>query len=238
MRHFGFFMTESTGHLSEYVPWFRKNQKALDLYCDQPAFGGESGAYYKFCSMLAKKYQEVDYLGFESGDLDPRSKEYCSYVIEAIETDKVFRFNGNVMNRGYITNLPDNCCVEVPIFADKQGLHPVRIGDLPPQLAAVNQSNITVQLLAAEAAIKGDPELVVAAMAMDPLTSAVLTLKETRDMANEMLEDQREWLPQFEGKALNNVEIISTPPGTEGVPVPLDPALAIVHRFGKLAENK
>lgn len=238
MRHFGFFMTESTGHLSEYVPWFRKNQKALDLYCDQPAFGGESGAYYKFCSMLAKKYQEVDYLGFESSDLDPRSKEYCSYVIEAIETDKVFRFNGNVMNRGYITNLPDNCCVEVPIFADKQGLHPVRIGDLPPQLAAVNQSNITVQLLAAEAATKGDPELVFAAMAMDPLTSAVLTLKEIRDMVNEMLEDQREWLPQFEGKALKNVEIISTPPGTEGVPVPLDPALAIVHRFGKLAENK
>ena len=69
MRHFGYFMTESTGHLSEYLPWFRKNQKALDLYCDQPGFGGASGAYYYFCDMLARKYEEVDYLSFEQGDL-------------------------------------------------------------------------------------------------------------------------------------------------------------------------
>jgi alpha-galactosidase len=238
MRHFGYFMTESTGHLSEYLPYFRKSQKALDLYCDQPAFGGESGAYYKFCDMLAKKYQEDDYLSFESGDLDPRSKEYASYVIEAIETDTVFRFNGNIINKGYITNLPDGCCVEVPMFADRHGLHPVSVGDLPPQIAALNQSNVSVQMLAAEAALKGDPELLFAAVAMDPLTSAVLTLKEIRDMVIDMLEAQREWLPQYQGKTLKKVEIIDTPSGVEGLSVPLDPALAIVHRFGKLAENQ
>ena len=237
MRHFGYFMTESTGHLSEYLPYFRKNQVALDLYCDQPAFGGESGAYYKFCDMLARKYQETDYLSYESGDLDPRSKEYCSYVIEALETDKIFRLNGNVMNMGYITNLPDGCCVEVPAFADRNGLHPVSVGNLPSQLAMLNQSNVSVQILAAEAALTGDPELLFAAVAADPLTAAVLTLKEIRDMTTEMLEDQRQWLPQYEGKQMRKLNIIHTPAGTVGATVPLDPALAIVHRFGKLAGN-
>jgi alpha-galactosidase len=236
-RQFGYFMTESSGHLSEYLPYFRKNQKALDLYCDQPGFGGESGAYYYFCDNLAKKYQEVDYLSFEKGDLDPRSKEYCSYVIEAMETDKIFRFNGNVINNGYITNLPDGCCVEVPMFADKYGLHPVSVGRLPQQLAMLNQMNVSVQLLAAEAAIKGDPELLFAAVAADPLTGAVLTLNEIRDMTADMLEDQREWLPQYEGKEVRRLHVISTPKDTVPVEAPLDPALAIVHRFGKLASN-
>ena len=237
MRHFGYFMTESSGHLSEYLPYFRKNQKALDLYCDQPGFGGASGAYYYFCDMLARKYQEVDYLSFEQGDLTPRSKEYCSNVIEALETDKIFRFNGNVINKGYIANLPDGCCVEVPMFADKYGLHPESVGKLPQQLAMLNQMDVSVQLLAAEAALTGDPELLFAAVAADPLTSAVLTLKEIRDMVAEMLEDQRPWLPQYAGKSLRTLDIIPTPAGLEGVAVPLDPALAIVHRFGKLAGN-
>jgi alpha-galactosidase len=237
LRHFGYFMTESTGHLSEYLPYFRKNKKALGLYCDQPGFGGESGAYYHFCDMLARKYREVDYLGFEKGDLAPRSKEYCSFIIEAVETDRVFRFNGNVINRGYITNLPEGCCVEVPVYADRQGLHPVSVGRLPQPLAMLNQMNVSVQLLAAEAAVRGDPELLFAAVAADPLTAAVLTLKEIRDMVAEMIEDQRRWLPQYEGKTLRSVPSIDIPKGTVGVPVPLDPALAIVHRFGKLAGN-
>ncbi|MGI6113325.1 MAG: alpha-galactosidase [Mahellales bacterium] len=238
MRHFGYFMTESTGHLSEYLPWFRKNKKALDLYCDQPDFGGASGAYYKWCDAIAKKYKEVDFLSFESGDLEPRSKEYCSYLIEAVETGNVFKLNGNVMNKGYITNLPYDSCVEVPIYVDKNGLNPVVIGDLPSQLAALNQSNVTVQSLAAEAALKGDPELAFSAIAMDPLTSSVLTLKEIRDMTIEMFEAHRCYLPQFEGKALRKVDVIDIPEGTIGVDTPLDPALAIVHRFSKLAENK
>ena len=159
MRQFGYFMTESSGHLSEYLPYFRKNQMALDTYCDQPGFGGASGAYYYFCDMLARKYQEVDYLGFEEGDLTPRSAEYCSNILEALETDKIFRFQGNIINRDYISNLPDGCCVEVPMYADRTGMHPVKVGKLPQQLAMLNQMNVSVQLLAAEAAMKGDPEL-------------------------------------------------------------------------------
>ena len=115
MRHFGYFMTESTGHLSEYLPYFRKNKKALELYCDEPAFGGETGAYYKYCAMLAEKFAE-DSIRCRSSrrSLGPRSAEYCSHIIEAKETGRVFRLNGNVRNDGYITNLPHGCCVEVP----------------------------------------------------------------------------------------------------------------------------
>jgi alpha-galactosidase len=236
MRHFGYFMTESTGHLSEYLPWFRKNKKALDLYCDEPSFGGETGAYYKWCRDIKEKYQEIDFLDREPGELEPRSKEYCSYILEAAESGRPFRLNGNVMNRGYITNLPQDSCVEVPMYVDRDGLHPLVVGSLPRQLAALNQSNITAQSLAADAALLGDPELVEAAVAMDPLTGAVQTLKETRDMVIEMLEAEKKWLPQFQGKRLKPVPTISIPKGTKGVPVPLDPALAIVHRFGKLAE--
>jgi alpha-galactosidase len=236
MRHFGYFMTESTGHLSEYLPWFRKNRKALDLYCDEPAFGGASGAYYGWCRDIKEKYREVDFLDREPGELEPRSKEYCSYILEAVETGRPFKLNGNVMNDGYITNLPYDACVEVPVYADADGLHPLVVGDLPPQLAALNQSNVSVQSLAADAALLGDPELLEAAVSLDPLTGAVLTLKEVRDMTIEMLEAEKQWLPQFEGKPLKPVPTISIPKGTKGVPVPMDPALAIVHRFGKLAE--
>jgi len=237
-RHFGYFMTESTGHLSEYLPWFRKNQKALDLYCDEPAFGGETGAYYRWCKLIASKYRDVDVLESESPKLRGRSVEYCSYILEALETDKVFRLNGNVRNRGYITNLPDGCCVEVPVYADKTGLHPTVVGNLPPQCAAMNMSNITAQGLAVQAALTGNLEYAFAAVAMDPLTSAVLTLKEARDMTIEMIEAEREWLPQYKDKTIKSVPTISIPEGTQGVDVPLDPALAIVHRFGELAERQ
>jgi alpha-galactosidase len=235
-RHFGYFMTESTGHLSEYLPWFRKNKKALALYCDQPDFGGASGAYYHYCRMISEKFAGVDVLTTESTKLPPRSAEYCSYIIEALETDRVFRFNGNVRNDSLITNLPNGCCVEVPIFADRTGLHPTVVGDLPPQCAALNQSNVTAQGLTVQAALTSDPELAFVAVACDPLTAAVLDLNEAREMTREMLAAEAQWLPQFKGKTLVSKPAIAIPPGTKPVETPLDPALAIVHRFGKLAE--
>jgi len=234
MRHCGYFMTESTGHLSEYLPWFRKNQAALDRYCDEPDFGGASGAYYKYSVMVAEKFATTDVLSIESGDLEPRSKEYCSYILEALETGVPFRFNGNVMNDGFITNLPYDATVEVPVYADREGLHPSTIGDLPLPLVAMNQSNLTVQGLAADAAIDGDPELAFWAVAMDPLTSAVLTLQEIRDMVTEMLEAEAQWLPQFQGKALKRIHSVHVPEGITPAAVPVDPALAINARFGKL----
>ncbi len=236
-RHFGYFMTESTGHLSEYVPWFRKDRKALDLYCDEPSFGGESGAYYRYCRALEEKYAQHDPLEYETTAIEGRSVEYCSYIIEALVTGRPFRFMGNVRNDGYITNLPDACCVEVPTFADDTGLHPTVIGDLPPQCAAACMSNVNVQVLGGQAALLGDPEAIVHAVAMDPLTSAVCTLKDVRDMCAEMLEAQRQWLPQFEGRSIRPTPTISIPPGCKPVDVPLDPALAISKRFATLVEQ-
>jgi alpha-galactosidase len=237
MRHFGYFMTESTGHLSEYLPWFRSSERALNLYCDQPDFGGESGAYYNYCRMIAEKFNNINYLEKESTKLFTRSVEYCSYILEAVETDKVFRLNGNIRNDGYISNLPAGCCVEVPIFVDSRGLHPETIGALPPQCAALNQSNVTVQELTIQAALSGDPELAMHAVAMDPLTSAVCTLKEVREMVAEMLDAERQWLPQFHARTLRSVPVIDIPKDLRPIDVPLDPALAIVHRFGELAEK-
>jgi alpha-galactosidase len=235
MRHFGYFMTESTGHLSEYVPWFRKSKKALQTYCDQPDFGGASGAYYHYCRALSQKYEKVDYLDLESAKVEQRSVEYCSYILEAVETDRPFRMNGNVRNDGYITNLPQGCCVEVPLFVDARGIHPVRVGELPPQLAALNQTNVTVQRLAVEAALTGDPEYAMQAIALDPLTSAVCTLAEAREMTRDLIAAEREWLPQFQGRELAAKPVISIPAKLQAVDVPLDPALAVANRFGKLA---
>ncbi len=237
-RHFGYFMTESTGHLSEYVPWFRKNRKALDLYCDEPSFGGESGAYYSWCRAIADFYSTHDPLRYESTAIESRSVEYCSWIMEAVATGRPFRFMGNVRNDGYITNLPRGCCVEVPTFADDTGLHPTVIGDLPPQCAALCQTNINVQTLVADAALHADPERIVQAAALDPLAGAVCTLAEIREMCSEMLEAQRVWLPQFEGKTIAPKPTISIPPDCRAVDVPLDPALAIGKRFSTLLAQR
>lgn len=231
MRQCGYFMTESSGHLSEYLPWFRKNQMALDTYCDEPMFGGETGAYLKFKRMIQEKFKNTDVLSIESGELEPRSKEYCSYIMEAIITGNPFKFSGNVPNQGYITNLPYTATVEVPVYADKAGLHPTFIGDLPKQCAAMNMSNISVQDMAAEAAITGDIELAYWAIAMDPLTSSVLTLKQIRDMVNEMFLAEKEWLPQFDLSKLRTVAYIAIPADVVPVAVPEDPALAINKRY-------
>jgi len=235
-RQFGYFMTETTGHMSEYVPWFRKNKKAMELYCDEPGFGGETGAYYKWCKTVSEKYADRNLLDYESTKIEGRSIEYCSYIMEAAATGTPFKFMGNIRNDGYIKNLPEGCCVEVPTFADDTGLHPSSIGFLPPQCAALNMTQVNVHILTAEAALSGDPECIVHALAMDPLTGAVCTLKEARDMGAEMLEAQRGWLPQFEGKKIKPAPIISIPAGTEAVKTEPDPAQAILKRFIKLAE--
>jgi len=236
LRNFGYFMTESTGHLSEYLPWFRSSDRALKLYCDEPSFGGESGAYYRWCADVAKKYSDR-ILDHEPIELPKRSVEYGSYIIEAIELDKIFRFNGNVRNDGMISNLPSDCCAEGPVFADGAGLHKTIVGDLPAQCAALNQTNINVQRLTVNAALEGDTEAIVQACAMDPLTSATLTLREAREMAIDLFESEKQWLPQFEGKKIERKPIINIPKNVKRADVPVDPALAIFARFGKLTED-
>jgi alpha-galactosidase len=233
-RHFGYFMTESTGHLSEYLPYFRKNRQALDLYCNEPAFGGQSGAHVAWSRVVDAKYSEGNVLADEPTTMPARSIEYGSYIIEACETGRPFHFQGNVINRGMVTNLPSDCCAEGPMYADATGLHQTIVGPLPSQCAALNLTNINVQRLTVEAALSGDPEAIVHACALDPLSSAVLTLKEIREMASVMLEAQRQWLPQFAGVAIRPTPTIHIPPDVKRAQAPIDPALAIAQRFGEL----
>jgi alpha-galactosidase len=114
-----------------------------------------------------------------------------------METNQPAVIAGNVPNTGLITNLPDGCCVEVPCLVDASGIQPTVIGNLPPQLAALNRTNINVQSLIVEAALTGDTDAVYHAVMLDPLAAAVCTLPRIHDMVTEMLSAQEVWLPQF-----------------------------------------
>ena len=127
-----------------------------------------------------------------------RTSEYGTYIIEAMETDRPTRINGNIPNYGLIDNLPNGCCVEVPCLVDANGIQPTTIGRLPTQLAAVNRTNVNVQELIVEAAISKDLDAVYHAVMLDPLTAAVCTLPQIHEMVSEMLAAQKDWLPQFE----------------------------------------
>jgi alpha-galactosidase len=204
----GYFMTETSGHLSEYLPYIRHRQDLLELFADndhsQPFW--DTGWYYQ---LMQKQYKENDTINkkYASGEEKvPRkspSLEYASRIINAVVTNVPFRFAGNVLNKGLITNLPYDCCVEVPVFADRSGFHSTHIGKLPDQCAGLCESNIRFQTLAVKAALEGDFEAAYHAALLDPLTSAVLAPHEIRNMIDEMFEAEMKWLPQFQGKTNN-----------------------------------
>mgnify|MGYP003772649635 CR=1 FL=1 len=123
--------------------------------------------------------------------------EYGSQIINAIETGAPVRINGNVVNEGLITNLPDGCVVEVPCMVDGHGVNPCHVGELPPQLAALNITNVNEQYMAVRGALEGDRQMVFWAIANDPLTQAVCSLDEIQAMVDEMFEAEKKWLPQF-----------------------------------------
>jgi alpha-galactosidase len=199
-RCLGYFVTEGSGHNSEYVPWFRKRKDLLAKWCpDGSTWNGEHGFIKKlYGGRRADWEQRMEKVA--SGD-EPlkfeRSLEYGSYIVNACESGEPLRFNGNVLNTGLVTNLPDGCWVEVPVLADRSGLQPVYVGDLPPHLAAINRWNVAVQELAVRAALRGDRRMVFHAVALDPLTSAVCSLDEIQSMVDEMFAAEAAWLPQF-----------------------------------------
>jgi alpha-galactosidase len=207
MKNFGYFVTESSGHASEYVPYFRKTTQMVDGELS-PRFKNpadfwfdfaHTGGYLRHCQkQLALAEQEFGELieGIK-GLPTRRTHEYGSFILEAIETDRSARINGNVPNNGLVTNLP-YCCCEVPCLVDGNGVQGVFVGDLPTQLAAINRTNINVQELAVEASLTGNKEAVHHAVMMDPLTSAVCTLPQIHAMVDEMFEAQARWLPQFQ----------------------------------------
>ena len=205
MKHFGFFVTESSGHASEYVPYFRKsakmvNEELVPKFADKVNHWldfGRTGGYLRHCLNRIHKFEREFEEILAEEPATTRSHEYGSYIIEAVESDKAIRVNGNVPNTALIDNLPQGCCVEVPCLVDGNGIQPTKVGSLPSQLAALNRTNINVQELVVEAALSGRSEAVYHAVMLDPLTAAVCTLPQIRSMVDEMLDAQKRWLPQF-----------------------------------------
>lgn len=200
-KHLGYYVTESSGHNSEYNWWFRKRPDLIEKYCTHGT-GWNPGEY----AYILKHYQAREdtwkeeakkWFDSETPISLNRGHEYAAYIINAYLGGEIFQFNGNVPNTKLITNLPDGACVEVPVFVDKAGFHPVHVGALPPQCVALNHISVMVEEMAVEGSLKGDPTMIFHAIAYDPLTAAVLSLAEIKDMVNEMFQQNKDYLPQF-----------------------------------------
>lgn len=198
---FDYYVTESSGHNSEYNPWFRKRPDLIEKYCTHGT-GWNPGEY----AYILKEYQrrEGSWLHeIEAWLEDPaplkleRGHEYAASILNALEGGEPFLFNGNVANKGYITNLPYDACVEVPVWASRHGLQPLRVGALPPQCAVLTNLSAQIEEMAVEAALTGNRRLVYQAIANDPLTAAVLSLAEIQQMVDELFERNCDYLPQF-----------------------------------------
>ncbi len=205
MRHFGYFVTESSGHASEYLPYFRKTKAMVEQEL-APKFTDDSRRWYDFGRTGGYLRQCIDRLARFQSEFDEiaaldaptaRSHEYGVRIIEARETNAPCKINGNVPNRGLIANLPAGCCVEVPCLVDGNGIQPCVVENYPTQLAALNRTNVNVQELVVEAALEGRKEAVHHAALLDPLSGAVGTLPQLHYMVDEMLDAQAQWLPQF-----------------------------------------
>jgi alpha-galactosidase len=199
--HLGYYVTESSGHNSEYNWWFRKRPDLIRKYCLHST-GWNPGAY----AYILKQYQKAEKTWkkevrswFKKGAPMKltRGNEYAASIINAWAGGRPFKFNGNVPNWGIIPNLPQDVCVEVPVIASKKGFRSVRVGPLPLHLAAINNINIASEEMAVEAALTGDPELVFRSILIDPLTASVLSLTEIKKMVQEMLRKNWSYLPQF-----------------------------------------
>jgi alpha-galactosidase len=198
----GYYVTESSGHNSEYNWWFRKRPDLIEKYCTHGT-GWNPGEY----SYILKEYQhnEANWKDLVKERLaQPLTEkdlelghEYAAFIINALQGGDIFKFNGNVQNNGIITNLPEGACVEVPIVVDKAGFHPIHVGALPPETALLTQLSSGIEELAIQASLAGDPTLVYRAICHDPLTASVLSLAEIRQMTNELFTQHKEYLPQF-----------------------------------------
>ena len=195
------YVTESSGHNSEYNPWFRKRQELIDKYC-LDGTGWNPGEY----AYILKEYEKREDTWMDSilawlNDPEPRDlargHEYAAYIVNALEGGEPFQFNGNVANTGLVTNLPEGACVEVPVWASRSGFQPVGVGALPPQCAILTNQSAQIEEMAVEGCLTGDKRLIYQAIANDPLTAAVLSLAEIQEMVDEMFAQNADYLPTF-----------------------------------------
>ena len=194
LKRFGYFVTESSEHFAEYVPWFIKQnrQDVIDKY-KIPI-----NEYIDRCEISNKVWNELEN-NINSINNEPlaRSNEYASYIMDAITNNNEITINANIMNDGYIDNLPSNSCVEVPCLINNKGYAPEQIGKLPEHLAALMRTNINVQILTAEAAITKKREHIYHAALLDPLTAANLTIDEIYSMTDKLIEAHGNYLPKY-----------------------------------------
>lgn len=198
--HLGYYVTESSGHNSEYVAWFRKRPDLIEKYCTHGT-GWNPGAYAYILNEYLKRedtWRDNIKAELEKPVRLERGHEYAASIFNACFGDgTLFEFNGNVRNFGLVDNLPKGCCVEVPILASKRGLDPIACGSLPPQCALLNSISAQIEELAVEGCLEGNKDKIRHAVCFDPLTSAVLSLAEIKSMVDEMFEANRGYLPTF-----------------------------------------
>jgi len=205
LRRFGCFSTESNGHLSEYVAWYRKRPDEIRdwISVGKSWIHGETGGYLRVC-LERRNWFDEDFPRWlaeppmKYGE-EERSEEHGSRILEGLETGRVYRGHFNVPNGGVITNLAPDCIVEAPGYVDRNGINMPVVGDLPLGCAAVCAASVQVQRLSVEAAVRGDDLLLRQAMMIDPLVGAVCNPPEIWQMTDEMLIAQEQWLPQYRG---------------------------------------
>lgn len=191
MKFFGYFLTESSTHNSEYVPYFRKNKELIQKYSNKRGTYSDTQSFIesreRWKKNMAKRAEILKDEAFGDAPLAiERGAEYCAGIFDALETGVPFRFNGNVMNTGLITNMPPVCCIEVPCLVDGTGVHPCHVGDLPPQCAALNRNRTAGDALMVKGVLEHDRKAIEQAIALDPLTAAVCTLEQIHDMTEEL----------------------------------------------------
>ena len=194
MKRFGYYVTESSEHNAEYMPYFIKSQYPELI----EKFNIPLDEYPRRCvNQIAKWNAQRDELMQEANLTHVRSKEYASHIMEAMETNQPYKFGGNVLNNGLIPNLPSNAVVEVPCIVDKNGVVPCYVGKLPEQLAALNRTNINVQLLTIEAARTLKKDYIYQAAMLDPHTSAELPIDTIVALCDDLIEAHEGWLPKY-----------------------------------------
>ncbi|OQA47076.1 MAG: Alpha-galactosidase [Chloroflexi bacterium ADurb.Bin325] len=202
LRRIGYYSTESNGHLSEYLPWYRKRTDEIMQWIDLSSWiNGETGGYLRVCTE-GRNWFETDFPRWlKEPPLDlatyKRSEEHGSYIIEGLETGRTYRGHFNVQNRGHIPNLPDGCVIEIPGYVDRTGVHMPVVGALPLAPAVTCAASARVQELGMEAAVHADVTMLKQAMLHDPLVGAVCNPEEVWQMTDEMLVAQAQWLPQY-----------------------------------------
>lgn len=194
MKRFGYYVTESSEHNAEYLPYFIKGRYPELI----EAFNVPLDEYPRRCVEQLRRWEEGRAKLVDNPQLThERGREYASYIMEAMELNRPFKFGGNVLNTGLITNLPAKACVEVPCIADSSGVAPTFVGELPEQLAALNRTNINVQLMTIEAAMTRRKEAIYQAAFLDPHTGSELSLDDTVKLCDALIEAHGDWLPAY-----------------------------------------